>query len=166
MADWLPALVLLADYGNDWDKYLYALYLFYTEDFIENKPIFYGKKLAVKKIPLTDGKESTFWHIIQEGNKEDERIPDLRRCERIRWPKAIIEHCHECDIKVWENERHTRKGKQSSICIWFENKDYLIVLRKRVDYILFWTGYPVTAPHTKRRLEKEYQGSKNRQGTF
>jgi hypothetical protein len=29
--------------------------------------------------------------MIQEGRTEDERTPDLRRCERIRWPRPIIE---------------------------------------------------------------------------
>ncbi len=157
MGDWLPDLVLLTDHENNWDKYLNALYSFYYKDFIESRPVFRGEDLAVKKHPLIDEKEATFWHIIQEGEKEDERTPDLRRCERIRWPKPIIEHCEECGIKVWENERYTKKGKQISVCIWFEQVEYLIILRKRVGYILFWTGYPVTASHRKQKLEKEYQ---------
>jgi len=165
MVKWLPDLVLLADYENNWDKYLHALYSFYNEDFIKSKPIFRGKKLAVKKHPSIDGKEATFWHIIQEGEKEHERIPNLRRCERIRWPKPIIEHCQECGIKVWENERYTKKGKQISICIWFERVGYLVVLRKRRGYILFWTSYPVTIAHMKQKLEEEYQAYKNTQGT-
>ncbi len=86
MADWLPDLVLFEDYENNWDNYLSVLYEFYNKDFIKTKPVFRGKKLAVKKHPLADGKESTFWHIIQEGENEDDRIPDLRRCERIRCP--------------------------------------------------------------------------------
>lgn len=165
MLKWLPELVLFTDYENNWDNYLSALYAFYTEDFIETKPVFRGEKLAVKKHPLTDGKEATFWHIIQEGKNEDDRIPDLRRCERIRWPKPIIEHCDECGIKVWENERHTKKGKQISVCVWFEQMEYLIILRKRTGYILFWTGYPVTVLHRKNKLEQEYQGYINKQGT-
>ena len=165
MVRWLPDLVLMSDHDNNWNRYLNALYWFYTKDFIEDKPTYCGERLAVKKHPLIDGKEATFWHIIQEGEKEDERIPDLRRCERIRWPKAIIEHCNECEIKIWENERQTRKGKQISICIWFENIDYLVILRNRSDYILFWTSYPVTISHRKSKLEKEYRSYKKRQGT-
>lgn len=165
MVKWLPKLVLLTDYRNNWDNYLSALYTFYTKDFIETKPVFRREKLAVKKHPLVDGKEATFWHIIQKGKNEDERIPDLRRCERICWPKPIIEHCEEGGIKIWENERYTKKGKQISICIWFEQAEYLIILRKRVGYILFWTGYPVTALHRKNKLEKEYRSYKNKQGT-
>lgn len=161
---WLPNLILLSEYGSSWENYLNALYIFYTEDFIDSKPIFCGQKLAVKKYPLLDEKEATFWHIIQEGEKEEDRIPDLRRCERIRWPKPITEHCTESGIKVWENERHTKRGKETSICIWFEQVEYLIILRKRAGYNLFWTAYQVTKAHRKRKLEKEYQCYLKKQG--
>ena len=43
--------------------------------------------------------------LVQEGKVEDDRTPDLRRCERIRWPRPIIEHESEDSILVWENER-------------------------------------------------------------
>ncbi len=102
MAKWLPGLVLMSDCGNNWNRYLDVLYSFYYQDFVMDKPHYYGKKVAVKKHPLIDIREATFWHIIQEGKKEEERIPDLRRCERIRWPKAIIENCEKCGIKIWE----------------------------------------------------------------
>jgi len=113
---------------------------------------------------LSTASQYSVWHIIQEGKKEEDRTPDLRRCERIRWPKPIIEHCTESEIKVWENERHTKKGIQTSICIWFEQVEYLIILRKRTGFNLFWTAYPVTEAHRKRKLEKEYQCYLKKQG--
>jgi len=113
---------------------------------------------------LSTASQYSVWHIIQEGKKEEDRTPDLRRCERIRWPKPIIEHCTEGEIKVWENERHTKKGIQTSICIWFEQVEYLIILRKRTGFNLFWTAYPVTEAHRKRKLEKEYQCYLKKQG--
>lgn len=166
MARWLPGLVLMSDYGNDWNRYVDVLYSFYRQDFVRDKPHYYGEKLAVKKYPLIDNKEATFWHIIQEGEKEEERIPDLRRCERIRWPKVIIENCEKYGIKIWENDRQTKKGKQISICIWHEIGEYIVILRKRVNYLLFWTSYPVVELHRKRKLEKEYRRYKNWQGTL
>lgn len=75
--EWLPDLVCLEDYEGDWYRYLEVLYDFYKQDFIENKPVFRGEQLRLKKGSLLNGKEITFWHIIQEGEKEDERIPDL-----------------------------------------------------------------------------------------
>jgi hypothetical protein len=91
LPDWLPPLVALADYGGDWERYLAALYDFFRQDFVDDKPLFEGKSLAVKRLPTSQGKEATFWHLISEGRQEEERLPDLRRCERIRWIRRIIE---------------------------------------------------------------------------
>jgi len=90
----------------------------------------------------------------------------LRRCERIRWPKPIIEHSDKVGIKIWENIRHKKKGIQHSICIWFKDAEYLVILRKRSSYILFWTAYPVAENHRKRKLEKEYQEYKKGKERF
>lgn len=152
--EWLPELVLFEHYEYNWEKYLKILYDYFHEDFVCSKPEFRGKKLALKRYPLAeDGKEATFWHIISEGKSEDKRIPDLRRCERIRWPKPVIEHSEDNAIKVWENER---KGEKR-ICIWFEAIEYFVVLAKRKDYILFWTAYLISKEHRKRKLNKEFE---------
>jgi hypothetical protein len=150
---WLPPLVLLKDYDGDWNRYEAALYAYFKQNFVDNKPIFEGKPLALKRHPLFQGKEATYWHIISEGDLEEERLPDLRRCERIRWPRAIIEHSTEPDVKVWENER---KG-ETRICLWLEQQDYLVILARRKNYVLFWTAYLVPQPHRKRKLQKEYE---------
>jgi len=151
---WLPELVLFEHSENDWEKYLKVLYDYFLADFVCSKPAFRGKKVAIKRYPLAeDGKEATFWHIISEGDTEDERIPDLRRCERIRWPKPVIEHSEDNEIKVWENDR---KGEKR-ICIWFEAMEYLVVLAKRKDIILFWTAYLITKEHRKKKLIKEFE---------
>jgi hypothetical protein len=117
--------------------------------------------LGIKQHPKIQDKDATFWHIITEGPDGANRIPDFRRCERIRWPKPIIEHEDEPDIKVWENQRRN----ETRICIWFENQDYLVVLAKRKTYTLFWTAYPVTSAHRKRKLEKEYRDYLKRQAS-
>ncbi len=155
-SNWLPDLVLFEDYNGDWDKYLYALYSFFKADFIDSRPVYEGRKLKLKKHPIIREKEATFWHIIGEGSDEEERTPDIRRCERIRWPKPVIELCQKNGLKIWKNNR---KGK-TRICIWCEPDEYLIILDERSEYILFWTAYLVTHGHQKRKLEKEYRAYK------
>ncbi len=86
---WLSSLVLFSDYEGDWNRYLDALYMWFRQDFIDSKPVFQGQRLGLKRYPLSHGKEATFWHIISEGKNEDDRLPDFRRCERIRWPKQV-----------------------------------------------------------------------------
>jgi len=153
---WLPPLVLFEDYGGDWDRYLDVLYRFFKKDFIESAPTFKGLKLVLKRHPIEKGKEATFWHLISEGRSEEDRLPDLRRCERIRWPRPIIEHHHEPVIKYWETKR---KGEKR-ICLWFEEVEYLVILAKRRGYLILWTAYLVTRTHSKMKLRKEYEAYK------
>lgn len=151
--EWLPGLVLLGDCEGDWQRYLNALYEFFKKDFVESQPIFEGKRLGLKRHPMSNGKEATFWHMISEGNEEEERIPDLRRCERIRWPRPIIENSGDRVVKIWKNTRE----RDSRVCLWLEPQEYLVVLARRKGYILLWTADVVDQPHRKRKLQKEFE---------
>lgn len=150
---WLPPLVYMNDHGGDWGAYLEVIYGFFKYDFIDSKPTFEGRRLGLKRHPVTQGKEATFWHFITEGENEDERTPDLRRCERIRWPRPVIDNSADGQIKVWKNQRN----RETRICLWLENEDYLVILADRGDYILPWTAYLVEQPHRKRKLQREYE---------
>lgn len=153
MPDWLPPLVYFADYGGNWERYVEALYAYFKADFVDSYRTFRGKKVRAKRYPMDQGKESTFWHVISEGADESNRLPDLRRCERIRWPRPIVEHSECPGLKVWENKRK----RETRVCIWFEDVEYLVVLAVRAGYMLLWTAYPVTRNHTRRKLKREYE---------
>lgn len=149
---WLPDLVFLQDYNGDWEAYINAVYENFKSDFLDNIIYFRGMRISVKKEPMLQEKEAGFWHITSEGEKEEERTPDFRRCERIRWIRAIIENSQEPIVKVWENERNGKKR----ICLWLEEHKYLVILEKREKYIVLWTAYLVTRKHTEVKLRKEY----------
>lgn len=149
---WLPALALFEEYGGDWNRYLDALYAFFKRDFIDSRPAYNGVTLALKRHLVIQNKEATFWHIISEGDSEADRVPDMRRCERIRWPRPVIEHSGDTAIKIWANERRGEKR----ICLWLEDAEYLVILAERKGYILLWTAYAVEQEHSKKKLRKEY----------
>jgi hypothetical protein len=151
--DWLPPLVMLSEYSGEWDVYLEAIYKLFKKDFIDEKPVFQGQRLCLKRHPITKGKEATFWHMISEGREETDRIPDLRRCERIRWPRPIIEHESDPNVKYWI----AVKRNENRIHIWLEAENYIVVLAKRKDFILPWTAFLVTRPHHRKKLRKEYE---------
>ena len=150
---WLPELVRLDTYNGNWDRYLEVIYNFFTKDFVDDQPTYQGRKLALKRLPMYEGKEATFWHIISEGNTEESRTPNLRRCERIKWPRPIIENSADPVIKLWHNKR---KGK-IRICLLLDPANYLVILERRANYDIFWTAYPIDRPHQKRKLVKEYE---------
>lgn len=153
MNNGLPPLVTLAQYGGDWDEYYNALYKVFQKDFIDSKPNFRGIKVLYKKYPLINNKEAAFWHVISEGD-ETNRVPDMRRCERISWIRPIIERSAEKGFaKCWTNTRRNEKR----ICVWVESAEYLVVLSSRKGYLLLWTAYWVTETYRKKKLEKEYR---------
>jgi hypothetical protein len=153
MTEWLPPLVHLSDYQGDFTKYLDAVYDHFKADFVDRKAVFEGMPISLKRHPQYQNKEFIFWHVTSEGAVEEERIPDMRRCERIRWIKPIIENANHPDVKKWENKRNGNRR----ICLWVENEDYLVVLDPRKDYILLWTAYMTNREHTRVKLRKEYQ---------
>jgi hypothetical protein len=154
---WLPPLVLFSDYEGNWRKYVDALYAFFKGDFVDHQPKFRDQKVVLKRYPMSQGKEATFWHLVSEGEVEADRLPDMRRCERIRWPRPIIEHSNETVVKVWKNER---KG-ETRICLWLEKQEYLVILAERKGYVVLWTAYTVTREHQKRKLQREYEANKS-----
>ena len=151
--EWLPPLVLFSDYDGDWERYLDALYDWFKRDFVDSQPVFQGRRLGLKRHPLSKGREATFWHMTSEGKDEEERIPDLRRCERIRWPRPVIEHHGDSQVKYWV----TVKRKENRIHIWVQQEDYVVVLADRKGFLLPWTAFLVTRDHTRRKLRKEYE---------
>lgn len=52
------------------------------------------------------------------GSVEEDRTPNFRRCERIRWPKPVIEHDGDPAVKVWRNQR----GREERVCLRLEQE--------------------------------------------
>jgi len=152
----LPDLILLEDFSGNYQFFIDAVYKVFESDFVKSKPHFRGTKLGLKKHPEYQERAYTFYHMTHTGEDEQNREPDLRRCERIPWAKPVIENCDKWKLKVWEQER---KGEKR-ICIWLEfedEPDYIIILNIRKDYILPWTAYVLEYGNQKRKKQKEYE---------
>ncbi len=154
--DWLPDLIYLNDYGGNWKKYIDYVFSVFYADFIQSQPKLENKWVRCRRDPLFDGKEAGFWHCTSDGPDESNRIPDLRRCERIGWVKAIIENCNSDDILFWKAKRKA----EVRVKLWF-NEEYLVVLGARNKVFQLITAYCTDREHTKRKLKKEYERSKN-----
>lgn len=149
----LPPIISLEEYSGDIVNYLEAVYAIFRKDFVDSKPVYRNKKLGLKKYPLISDKEYTFYHMTHKGNIESERIPDLRRCERIAYPRPLIENSTSPSLKVWKNKR----GTKVRILIFHEEESYLVILEDRGSYILPWTAYIIEYNNKKLRLLKEYE---------
>lgn len=151
-ADWLPVIICLEHFGGDWKEYLEATYEIFRRDFVVSQPSFRGQSVGLKRFPIYDEKESTFWHAISGGPTEEERVPDLRRCERVPWIRPVIEHEAEPAIRIWPQER---KGEKR-VALWFEDKEYMVIIARRKEKWLLWTTFMVSLPHQIRKRKREY----------
>ena len=108
---WLPDLVFFDDYNNNWNNYQDAIYNIFKADLVDTPPSFEDKIIKIRWQPIEYDKPEAFFHVTcQDYKKDGERLPDFRRCERIRWVKAFIQNykcdsslCGNCDgVKVWK----------------------------------------------------------------
>lgn len=148
-----PYLILLSDFQGNFKSYFDAVYKIFYQDFIKSKPLYNGLKVSAQKHPEVEGIHRTFYHITHEGEIENERTPDFRRMERIRFPKFCINNLPHKELLVWEKE----VGKDNRIHILNEEESYLIVLTERKGYYLFWTSFYIEQNHTLKKKKKEYE---------
>lgn len=156
----LPDLILLEDFGGDYTRYVDAVYSIFKKDFVNNKTKFRGEELRLKWHPVYQEKAYTFYHLTHEGEDEQNRTPDLRRCERMPWARPTIEKCDDWNLKIWTQIRQGKGGTKDRLCIWLElldEPDYIIIIDVRENYRLLWTAFVLEYPHEKRKRQKEYE---------
>lgn len=153
---WLPTLICFPDYDGKWDAYVEALYGVFRRDFIESQPEFRARPVYCQSRPIHDGKEAGFWHCIQQGRPGEERTPNFRRCERIGWPRAIIEHADDPSVVSWS----LRKGGDDRTYLWYR-EEYLVALGDRRRRWQLITAFPTDRRHTREKLRKEITRTRN-----
>jgi hypothetical protein len=152
MAEPLPELIRLSDYGNDWDRYVDVLYDIYQKQIVNAELSFGGLAVNQRCMPFTKGKDATFWHLISEGKLEEERTPDIRRCERLSWIGWLIHQVGtNTDVLWYEQIRNNR----IYVVLWCRPHQYVVILEKRVSYYLLVTAYSIDR-HREKTLEKEW----------
>lgn len=148
-----PELIHFEEYNGDFSKYLKAVYSVFHRDFIHSPPNFEGSPVSVRKYPEVEGMHRTFYHITHQGEDENNRQPDFRRMERIRYPKFVIDQNKHEDILIWKNTR----GSDKRTVLYNESENYIVILAERKDYYLFITAYYIETEHRKRKMLQEYR---------
>lgn len=148
-----PALLV---FSGDWPPYEDQVYAAFLVSFVRKGIAFRGLQVKAQFRPETRGKGFSFWHVISAGRdnrNEDDRQPDLRRCERIRWIGWAIEQAANgvAGFSWWENQR----GSETRVVIWAEAWDFAVVLAKRRDYFLLKTAYAGLRSHRTTTFIKE-----------
>jgi hypothetical protein len=157
--DWLPPLQTLPDFGGDWSVYIEETYRRFRHDFVAFPVTLEGRRCLAGRDIGPDGKELTFWHIVSEGPEERTRTPDLRRCERISWPRALIEAMDAGSehVRWWR----TTRGRDRRLVIALEDFSYVVVLSERPTYFVLITAYAAEREHERVRLRRQYEKAQN-----
>ena len=96
--------------------------------------------------------------MISKGpGRETERGIDLLRCERIAWPRKIIDLVNLKDDKVvsWCNKRKEKRRQLLAL----SDFGYLVVLEMRSTYFLLWTAYCINEGYERTKKKNEYLNS-------
>ena len=87
----LPRMICLEDYGGNYAAFIDAVYQIFFRDFIRHKAMFGSHRIHLRYHPAFQDRPYAFYHMTHKGDIENERLPDLRRCERIPWARPTIE---------------------------------------------------------------------------
>lgn len=152
LPDWLPDTFP----GNSWNESTYELlYKIFQNDFVENKLSYrsYSVWFFAEK---EDGKEVVFWHLTSQNDKTTgERLPDLRRSERLPWARPMLDNPDKPEVLDWDYEEGDGTIKTY---VWLKDYNYLIIMKKYRDgarrlITSFWIEYQ----NFRNKLDKKYK---------
>ena len=149
--EWLPEMATVNPWTNETFDILYKVF---EKDFKESKPLYQGKVVWFFQ-DMEDGREQIFWHMT--SRKDDvtgERLPDLRRSERLPWARPMIDNANQPEILAWDYEEGDKAIKTY---VWLPDFDFLVLMKRYPDgRRRLITSYYVDQPHTRRNLKKKY----------
>lgn len=121
---WLPDLFPVDPWQHDTYDMLYDLF---EQDFKETQPVYLGQRVWF--FPETeDGKEKIIWHLTtREDYDAADRMPDLRRCERIPWARPAIDQPGQPDVLAWDYKEGDGSTKTY---VWLEDFDFVLTYEK------------------------------------
>lgn len=151
--DYLPDLI---EFQGDFSNFIESVYSHFEEDILNSGITFRGLPVRPRYSSEYKNKELGFWHLTSEGSdnrQEQDRIPDLERCKRIKWISWMIQNHQHCDVHCWEEARKSTR----EVVIWHESAKYVVILSERRDYWLLKTAYTVTYSSKERSLRNSME---------
>lgn len=152
----LPSLVELSAFEAS--NYIKNIYTIFNNEVANGKLTFLDLPIKCPWHPSHDNKHFCFWHLISEKhetNCEEDRVPDMERCKRIRWIRFVVEHANNKDlIWCWEKSVKTKRGRNSHIHLYLHKEKYLVILRKKSNRLELVTTFIV---NNHKRREREYE---------
>ncbi|MBN1904884.1 MAG: hypothetical protein JW927_07285 [Deltaproteobacteria bacterium] len=122
---------------------------------------------------MEDGREKIFWHLTTRSEKKvkiprrkkkffpseqvyfnEDRYPDLRRCERLPWIRALIEQAGDTEILAWDYEEEDLTIKTY---LWLKDNDFAVIMKKFPNGVQrLITSFYIDKSYKRQDLERKY----------
>lgn len=162
----LPDMNSCDDFSR-WNEYLKELYVeVFKRDFLDSFPIFQSMEVHIRKEPMDGEFEHGFIHMTHEdhyhkSNDRNDRVPDIRRAERLPWARRVIEN-YECSVEndcgrilYWEEFKSN--SQRVRVNLLFKEEKYLVVLEKTKREFLLITGFYLDKEWELEKRIKKYK---------
>lgn len=169
--EWLPEMVQVSPWynGGNNDTYEMLYQIFYRD--IKKHELKYLRRNVWFFNELEDGKEKIFWHLTSREQKARkvprkkkrfydtdtipaERLPDLRRSERLPWVRSLIENSGKCEVLAWDYEEGNGSIKTY---VWLKDYDFVVIMKKcRNDSRRLITSFYVDVGYKRQDFKRKY----------
>lgn len=128
---WLPEPLVVSPWTTDTYERLYEVF---RRDILTSRLTYRGYGVWFYPQSADNDKEDIFWHLTTRKDRSlpPERLPDLRRCERLPWVKPMILRCPDAgdDLVDWDYEEGDGAVKTY---VWLHRLDFVVVMKKLND---------------------------------
>ena len=153
--DWLPEML---DLDGSYEEIIERLYDVFRKDFIQERPKHLSCTVRYNGniYEFSQGKVEGFWHVITRyDSTKTNRLINYPRAKRLPWAKPLMENPDKDAIKFFiYDEGSNSKGIRHYI--WFENGNYVVILRKRRDDFFWITAFYVD-DHKRKDLQRRFE---------
>ena len=157
---WLTPIITIESFDGDPEKYIENIFSIFKRDFIDTAPFLHDKVIFFDRKD-DNGRPAAFLHITTEEDKATGcRNISLRRCERIEWVRAIIEHIDDPAVLYWKKEQYTARRWATRTYLFLEQENFLVVLEEMTNGNLLITAIYVDLPHQKRKHLRDCEAYK------
>lgn len=152
----LPPLVPFS--GSDWPAYEQRIYGLFSADLLGGPVLWRGQLVTIQREPLLNAKEEGFWHLVTEtgpSGKVGDRYPDLDRCARILWVKAMLT-APASEVRTFGQMR----GNYQHYGITLPDFSFIVFLRQWPANVQLKAAYYVSATHKRATYRQQWEADK------
>jgi hypothetical protein len=155
--DWLPPMVQVNPWHSETCEQLYEVF---RADFLQAQIKYRGFRVWFYPTTEEDGKEAIFWHLTtreQKPGQPPQRLPDLRRCERLSWIKPMILRCPCPSNSILDWDFVEGDGSIKTY-IWLHRHDFVVILKKLPDgQRRLITSFHLDSEHQRDKMRKKWE---------